>query len=216
MRHASERVPGKNYRVFNGQPLFHHIVRTLLGVKLIDEIVIDTDSALITEQVQEVFPDRVRVIERPAHLRAGETPMNEVLLHAISVCPADVYLQTHSTNPLLRSETVAQALAQFLTASPEVDSLFSVTRLATRLWWDERTAVNHDPVVLLRTQDLPPIYEENSNLYVFTADSLTSCGTRIGKTPMMFEIDRVEAWDIDDEIDFVVAEFLQARMAGEG
>ena len=59
-----------------------------------------------------------------------------------------------------------------------------------------------------RTQDLPPIFDENSNLYIFTADTLRQNRTRIGQRPQMFEIDRRDAWDIDEEIDFKVAEFL--------
>src|SRR4051812_43523096 len=101
MRHSSERVKGKNYRPLGGRPLFHHIVQTLLSVPEIDGVVIDTDSDLIAQDTAEAFPT-VRVIERPEHLRAGETPMNDVLLHSTEMVPADLYLQTHSTNPLLR------------------------------------------------------------------------------------------------------------------
>lgn len=209
MRHDSERVPGKNYRPFNGRPLFVHIVSTLLSVPSIDEVVIDTDSPVITAQAAETFQQRVRVLERPFHLRAGDTPMNEVLLHSVTSCPADVYLQTHSTNPLLQPDTVERAIQTYLAGS--ADSLFSATRLATRLWWDEKRPVNHDPAVLLRTQDLPPIYEENSNIYIFTAASLRATGNRIGRTPMLFEIDRTEAWDIDEEHDFIVAELLHKQ-----
>ena len=211
MRHESERVPGKNYRLFNGRPLFHHIVSSLLTLEAIDEVIIDTDSPLISDQAAEAFPERVRIIPRPEHLRGGDIPMNDVLLHSVEVAGADVYIQTHSTNPLLRPHTVERALQMYLDHPPDNDSLFSVTRLLTRLWWDAKTAVNHDPEVLLRTQDLPPIYEENSNLYIFSADSLRSSGNRVGHFPLMFEIDRLEAWDIDEELDFVVAEFLQTR-----
>jgi CMP-N-acetylneuraminic acid synthetase len=211
MRHTSERVPGKNYRMFNGQPLFHHIVTTLLHVPEIDEVVIDTDSALIAQDVQESFPSHVRVVLRPEHLRADDIPMNDVLLHTIEQSPADWYVQTHSTNPLLRAETISRALDELQANLPEADSLFSVSRLHTRLWWSANRAVNHDPATLLRTQDLPPLYEENSNIYVFTAESLRRHHNRIGRAPIMFEIDRVEAWDIDDELDFVIAEFLHAQ-----
>ena len=69
-------------------------------------------------------------------------------------------------------------------------------------------AVNHNPAILLRTQDLPPIYEENSCLYIFTRNVLESRHNRIGERPMMYEIDPVEAWDIDEELDFRIAEFL--------
>jgi CMP-N-acetylneuraminic acid synthetase len=211
MRHASERVPGKNHRPLNGRPLFHHILMTLLDVSLIDEIVIDTDSELIVRSVGEQFPERVRVVPRPEHLRDGDVAMNDVLLNTVAGNPADWYVQTHSTNPLLRADTISRAIEDLLAHAPENDSLFSVSRLQTRLWWSPSRAVNHDPEVLLRTQDLPPIYEENSNLYMFSGSSLRQARNRIGRAPIMFEIDRVEAWDIDDEQDFVIAEFLQAR-----
>ncbi|MFN3255116.1 MAG: cytidylyltransferase domain-containing protein [Ilumatobacter sp.] len=213
MRHSSERVPGKNYRDFNGSPLFHHAVRTMLAVPQISTIVIDTDSPTITEQCAEFFPE-VRCIDRPEHLLGGETPMTDVLQHDASLFPSEWYLQTHSTNPLLRSDTITAAIEALESSLDRHDSLFSVTRLQTRLYDAAGNAVNHDPAVLLRTQDLPPIYEENSNLYLFTADQIAA-GRRMGTTPLMFEIDPLEAVDIDEEHDFVIAELLQQRIGAE-
>lgn len=207
MRHSSERVPGKNYRMLGGRPLFHHVISTLLAVPEIDEVVIDTDSDVIERDAQATFPQRVRLVRRPQHLRDGGVPMNEVLLNTIQQVNADWYLQTHSTNPLLRAETVSRALHE-LWCHPERDSLFSVSRLQTRLWWSAVSAVNHDRDVLLRTQDLRPVYAENSNIYVFSATSLRATKNRIGESPVMFEMDKLEAWDIDDEEDFAMAELL--------
>lgn len=207
MRHQSERVPGKNYRSFAGQPLYHHILYSLLACPQISEVVINTDSPLIQDEVTARFP-RVRLIPRPEHLLGGMVPMNEILLHDVTQVEADFYLQTHSTNPLLRPETIRRAIDQFLTNYPTHDSLFTVTRLQTRLWDQLGRAVNHNPAVLLRTQDLPPIYEENSNLYLFTRHALEQRRNRIGERPLLFEIDRQEAWDIDEETDFHIAELL--------
>jgi CMP-N-acetylneuraminic acid synthetase len=214
MRHNSERVPGKNYRPFAGRLLYHHIIGNLLDCPLIHEVVIDTDSPVIMDDAKKHFPS-VRVLERPQHLRAGTTPMNDVLLNVIGQVDSDFYLQTHSTNPLLCSETVTRAINDFLTSYPVYDSLFAVTRLQTRLWDGLTRAVNHNPAILLRTQDLPPIYEENSNLYIFSRDTLESEHNRIGRRPLMFEVDRLEAWDIDEEIDFRVAEFLYHAREGK-
>jgi CMP-N-acetylneuraminic acid synthetase len=207
MRHSSERVPGKNYRPFASRPLYHHIVCSLLGCPLIDEVVIDTDSPTIMDDAARVFP-QVRLVERPEHLRAGTMPMNEVLLNDTKQVEADYYLQTHSTNPLLRTKTITQAIEQFLDALPAYDSLFGVTRLQVRLWDQLGRAVNHNPNILLRTQDLPPVYMENSNLYIFTRSILEHRHNRIGERPMMFEIDSIEAWDIDDGNSFRIAELL--------
>ena len=213
MRHHSQRVPGKNYRLMAGKPLFQHIIETLLAVPEIDGIAVDTDSKPVMNGLRQYFP-QVTVIDRPESLRADDVPMNDILLYDTEQMPADFYLQTHSTNPLLRPETVSRGIQTFLDFYPDKDSLFSVTRLQTRLFDQHGKAINHDPLVLLQTQDLPPVYEENSCLYLFTRENLLKRHHRIGVTPILFEIDPAEAWDIDEELDFEITEFLmQTRKA---
>ena len=207
MRHHSQRVPGKNYRMLAGKPLFHHIIETLLAVPEIAEILVDTDSEPVMDGLRQRFP-QVKIINRPEHLRADDVPMNDILIHDTDQTQADFYLQTHSTNPLLKSETISRAIQLLLTNYPHYDSLFSVTRLQTRLYFQDGRAINHDPRVLIQTQDLPPVYEENSCLYIFTRDNLLKRHHRIGETPVMFEIDADEAWDIDEELDFSITDFL--------
>lgn len=209
MRHSSERVRGKNYRPLGGRPLFHHIVGALSACSEIAEVVIDTDSDLIKADVASSFPE-VRVIDRPTELLGGEVPMTAVLAHDVSVVDADLYLQTHSTNPLLRSETIWGAIRAFLDRRDEHDSLFTVTPLQVRLWTPAGKPINHDPNVLLRTQDLEPVMEENSCLYLFDRPTLERTGRRIGERPLLFPVERDEAWDIDDESDWRIAEALFA------
>ena len=211
MRHDSERIPGKNYRPMGGQPLYRHIVGALFGCPDVAQVVIDTDSDVIKRDAAEQFPT-VTVIDRPEHLRSGNIPMNDVLLNDVRQVPADLYLQTHSTNPLLRPETIQRAIHE-LRAHTEHDSLFSVTRIQARLWSAESLPLNHDPAVLLRTQDLAPVYLENSCLYIFTRELLEERGTRIGSNPLLFEIDRDEASDIDEEQDFRMVEALMLAAA---
>jgi len=210
MRHDSQRVKGKNYRLLAGKPLYHHIISTLLNCPEISEVVVDTDSQPIMEGIKIDFP-QVRIFVRPEHLRAGEIPMNEVLLHDISQVEADFYMQTHSTNPLLTPSTISHAIQIMIENYPGYDSLFSVTRWQTRLWDELGRAINHNPAVLLRTQDLPPVYEENSCLYIFTHHTLKNEHNRIGERPFLFEIDASEAWDIDEEIDFLMADLLMSH-----
>jgi len=207
MRHESVRVSGKNYRQLGGIPLFHHILRTLERCPGISRVVIDTDSDVIREGVRANFP-RVTLLDRPQHLRGDAVPMTEVLYHDVTQVAADCYLQTHSTNPFLRAETVEAALACWREVAHAHDSLFSVTRMQARLWDSTVRPVNHNPWVLLRTQDLPPLYIENSNFYVFTAELIKSTRRRIGDRPKMFEIDPLESVDIDDEQSFALAEQL--------
>lgn len=215
MRHHSVRVPGKNYRLLAGKPLFHHIIDTLLAVPEIAQVVVDTDSQTVMDGLREHYPQVVR-LERPEHLRADTIPMNEILMHDTGQVEADLYLQTHSTNPLLRPETVSRAIQALVGQYPAYDSLFGVTRLQTRLWDQLGRPINHNPAVLLRTQDLPPVYEENSCIYLFTRQTLEMRRNRLGERPLMFEIDAAEARDIDEELDFLIADLLLTHRLQHG
>ena len=210
MRHHSLRVPGKNYRLLAGKPLFHHVIETLLAVPEIDQVVVDTDSDPVVNGLREYFP-QVKIIHRPEHLRADDVPMNEILIYDTEQFPADFYLQTHSTNPLLRPETVAGAIRAFNANYPKYDSLFSVTRLQTRLYDQHGNAINHNPKELIQTQDLPPVFEENSCIYIFNRPNLAAKRHRISNHPLMFEMNADEAWDIDEELDFEICDFLMKR-----
>jgi CMP-N-acetylneuraminic acid synthetase len=212
MRHHSQRVPGKNFRPLGGKPLYQHIVETLIIVPEIELVVVDTDSDVIMNGLRSNFP-QVKVIQRPDALREDNISMNEILLYDTSQVEADFYLQTHSTNPLLGAGTISKAIQTFLSDYPAYDSLFSVTRLQTRLYDQFGHALNHDPHVLLQTQDLMPTYEENSCMYIFTRGNLIRWHNRLGEKPRMFEVDADEAWDIDEELDFAIADFLMHRKA---
>jgi CMP-N-acetylneuraminic acid synthetase len=207
MRHHSVRVPEKNFRLIAGKPLYHYILSSLLAVPEIDQIVVDTDSEKIMEGINIYFPS-IKILQRPEHLRADSMPMNEILLHDTGKIEADLYLQTHSTNPLLKPETISKAINQLLDNMPAFDSLFSVTKVQTRFWDQLTRPINHNPNILLRTQDLPPIFEENSCIYLFERRTLLEHRNRIGERPLMFEVDRSEAFDIDEELDFLLAELM--------
>jgi CMP-N-acetylneuraminic acid synthetase len=207
MRDHSERVPGKNYRELGGVPLFHHVLGALSNCPSLSRIVIDTDSDRIRDDVRSKFP-KVELIDRPVELCGDDVPMTDILHYDATKVQANCYLQTHSTNPFLRSETIEAAIACWHHAQPGYDSLFSVTRLQARLWDHTYRPMNHDPKALRRTQDLEPVYVENSNLYIFPGELIAASGRRIGDSPKLFEIDPLEALDIDDEQEFALAERL--------
>ncbi len=210
MRHHSQRVPEKNFRDLAGKPLYQHILSTLLDVPELEEIYVDTDSPVIAEGIKIAFPE-VNVIDRPEDLQGDEVSMNRIIIHDMSVIGADLYLQTHSTNPLLQAGTVSKAIQIFLENRSEFDSLFSVTKLQTRLYDQEGKTINHNPGELIQTQDLSPLYEENSCIYLFTETGLKKNGHRIGISPYLYEISPNESWDIDTPLDFEIVDFLMKK-----
>ncbi|OGQ05099.1 MAG: acylneuraminate cytidylyltransferase [Deltaproteobacteria bacterium RIFCSPLOWO2_01_44_7] len=203
----SERVSNKNLRPFAGKPLYYHIIHTLLACPMIDSICINTDSDAIAEDATSSFSGKIKIIPRPKEICGDTVSMNVIIKHDLSQIDGRYFLQTHSTNPLLSLPTLTKAIEQFLKAGDH-DSLFGVNRYQSRFYDHQGKAINHYPNEMLRTQDLPPVYEENSNLYLFSRDSFDKTGRRIGNKPILFETPKLESIDIDEEVDFKLAELI--------
>jgi CMP-N-acetylneuraminic acid synthetase len=205
MKGHSERVPGKNLRPFLGKPLFFQVLRRLALCPYISKIIVNTDSARIAGLCAS-FPKTV-TLGRPAFLRGDEAPMNAIIAHDLAYADTEHLLQTHATNPLLSLETIEAAIGEYCRRLEDYDSLFTVSPCRTRFYRQDGSPLNHDPKELLRTQDLPPLYEENSCLYLFSRSSFAAAGgRRIGLRPHMFPMRKIESIDIDYEDDFLLAE----------
>ena len=209
MKGHSERVPNKNLRNFAGKPLYHAIINTLKMSKYIKNIVVNTDSTKIKGDILDYFEENVIVVDRPNNLVGDFVAMNEIIDHDLSVIDGEYFMQTHSTNPLLNYQTINKAAVKFISNQERFDSIFAVTRIQSRLFNSAGSPINHTQGELQRTQDLDPIFEENSNFYFFSRDSFSRAGNnRIGVNPMMYEMDKIESIDIDEEDDFKIAEML--------
>lgn len=212
MKANSERVKGKNFRNLAGKPLFQWILDALLNSEVIDQVVINTDAKHILLENGLIESDKVVIRERKTELCGDLVSMNLILADDIENVPADTYLMTHTTNPLISSETIKQAINDFENNELQADSLFTVNKIQTRFYKENMTAVNHDPNELIRTQDLESWYEENSCLYVFTKESFAKTNARIGKKPMMYVTPPLESVDIDEPHDWIMAEALAEKL----
>lgn len=216
MKRHSERLHGKNFRLFGGKPLCRWMLDTLLSVPEVSQVVINTDARDLLAEHSISDAQRVLVRDRRPEICGDFVSMNLVIADDLRNVPADVYLMTHVTNPLLRRATIQQALRVFeeARAAGRADSLFAVNRFQSRFYQADMTPVNHDPGNLLRTQDLDPLYEENSTLYIFTGESFAATGARIGRLPMFFETPRLESIDIDNWESWEIAEMI-ARISSQ-
>jgi CMP-N-acetylneuraminic acid synthetase len=207
MKANSDRVKGKNFREFNGKPLFRWILDTLLSVSEIDRVVINTDARNILAGNGLVDSERVLIRDRRPEICGDLVSMNKIIADDLENTDADIYLMTHTTNPLLSADTIKACIKQFKEqqGNDDCDSLFTVDKVQTRFYRADGSAVNHDPDNLVRTQDLEPWFEENSNLYVFTKQSFSATQARIGKKPTMYVNPKFESIDIDEPEDWDMA-----------
>lgn len=217
MKANSVRVKGKNFRDFCGKPLFRWILDTLLAVEEIDQIIINTDARHILAENGLIDTERITIRDRKPEICGDHVSMNLVLADDVANMQADIYLMTHTTNPLMSSDTIRKALVAFQQAQAvgQADSLFTVDKVQTRFYRSDCSPVNHDPDNLIPTQELEPWFEENSNLYLFSAESYAKTKARIGKQPMMYEGPLCESIDIDTPGDWdfavVAARFMQEQ-----
>ena len=154
MKANSERVKGKNFKMLNGKPLYKWVLDTLLSLKEIDLIIINTDAF---ELIKE-FPyksSKILIRERRKELCGDFVSMNKIIKDDISNIDSKIYLMTHTTNPFLSTFTMSEAIKVFnnFNKKEKYDSLFSVNKVQTRFYSGNGTPINHDPNELIRTQD---------------------------------------------------------------
>ena len=207
MKAESQRVKNKNFRLLGGKPLFHWVYDKLNNISDIEKIIINTDAeeAKISGNLKDT--SKLIIRKRAKNLIGHETSMNKILQDDIQNIKSSIYLMTHSTNPLISTNTIEQAIKKFkeILIERKYDSLFSVTKVQERFYKGDGSPVNHDPKNLIQTQDLEPWYSENSNLYLFTENSFNLTNARIGRCPYLFETSKIETIDIDTEDDWSVA-----------
>lgn len=207
LKENSQRIKGKNFKMMAGKPLFSWILDTLLEIESIDYVLINTDARITLEKNGLIESERVIIKDRPNEIRGDDVSMNLIIENDLSTDAADLYLMTHTTNPLLSKKTIESAIEMY-DSSPNNDSLFTVNKIQTRFYDDQAKPINHDPNNLIQTQDLPVWYEENSCLYLFTKDSFLSNSARIGSDPLMLPISKSESCDIDEKDDWSIAESI--------
>lgn len=101
MKGNSGRVPNKNLKLFNGKPLFHAIIDELNKSKYINKVIINTDSDLIANSAINTFESLVSIHERPTNIQGDFVSMNKIIEYDLNNSDSDIYIQTHSTSPLL-------------------------------------------------------------------------------------------------------------------
>lgn len=199
MKGHSERIKNKNFRLFKGKPLFQWILEELLSIESIKTIIINTDVVEKLRQYPFMTNDRVLLRSRPKELIGDHVSMNRIIESDLEFANADHYIMTHTTNPLIKATTILEGMKKYEDIlSAGFDSLFSANRYLSRFYSSELKPMNHNPQNLIRTQDLDPIYEENSCLYYFNNNSFVKTKARIGAKPTIFITPKIESIDIDD------------------
>ena len=193
--------PGKNTKMLGDKPLLQHELDSLKKTGLCDSINVFCSS----EDVIPFLPEGVNFVKRPEYLDLPTSNFTQIFTLFMEQNDADIYVYAHATAPFITVETMKQCIEAV--KSGEYDSAFCAIKLQDYLWQDGEP-LNFDASNLPRTQDLKPIYQETSGVYVFTKEVFEKYKRRIGKKPFIKEVSFKEAVDIDNPEDFDLAEAL--------
>ena len=197
----NERCPGKNTRTLGNKPLLQYELDSLKTTGLCNSISVYCSS----EDVIPYLSKGVFFIKRPDYLDLPTSNFSQIFSLFMEKNDADIYVYAHATAPFIKVETMKQCIEAV--KSGQYDSAFCAVKLQDYLWQDGEP-LNFDAENLPRTQDLKPIYQETSGIYVFTKEVFQKYHRRIGKKPFIKEVSFKEAVDIDNPEDFNLAEAL--------
>jgi len=209
IKRNSQRIPNKNFLEINSKPLFFWIIDSLLNSEFVDEIVINYDDDYTLQEVSKYF-DSIKFCKRPDKLLGDDISMNKIIESSLKDCTNETIIQVHTTSPLLKTKTIDKAIKFHLDKKQDI---FSVNKLYERFYDKDLKPINHDINTLVQTQDLEPLYVENSALYIFTKENFRQNNNRINDKSDIFEVIFPENIDIDNFEDFELASiFLEKNI----
>ncbi len=195
-------------RLFNNKPLYKTLISKLENIFAIDEIIVDTDIFEIEEELLSLFK-KVIYVKRPDFLLKADTDINEIIRFDLDQTENnEIFIQTHINKPLLKKETIANALKKFVELEDNYDSLFAVNTYKSRFYNHENKPLNHTLKDTASTKILNPVYEENSCFYVFTRESFLKRNHRIGQKPFLYNTSNIESLELKDSLSYKLAEML--------
>lgn len=197
----NERCPGKNTRLLGSKPLLQYELDSLKATGLCHSINVFCSS----RKVVAFLPEGIQFIKRPEYLDLPTSNFTQIFSCFMEQIDSDIYVYAHATAPFISVETMSQCIEAVKYG--EYDSAFCAVKLQDYLWQNGEP-LNFDATNLPRTQDLKPIYQETSGVYVFTKKMFKKYSRRIGVKPFIKEVSFKEAVDIDNPEDFELAEAL--------
>ena len=213
-RGGSKGIPRKNIKELCGKPLIAYIIETALRVRELDRVIVSTEDKEIAEVAKKCGAEVPFM--RPEELARDETPTLPVLQHAVKYLEEkenykpDIIVLLYATSPLLKHERVSEAIK--LLKARGFDSVLSVVEDRGHYWIKRGEDYERlYPKVLKNRQFTEPLLKENGAIYLCKRDLLMKENTMVGGKIGFLKMQKEESIDIDEPLDFEIAEFFMRR-----
>jgi CMP-N,N'-diacetyllegionaminic acid synthase len=211
-RGGSKRLPKKNILDLNGKPLIAYSIEAGLTSKYIDHVSVSSDSEEVLS-ISKKFG--AQVVKRPSELADDKATTYDSIVHAIEKSKRHDYIVLlQPTSPLRNAQDIDEAIE--LLSHRNADAVISVCEAEHSPLWSNILPENgdmknflRDEVKNKRSQDLERYYRVNGAIYICKTDRLLAEKTFFIKDKCIaYKMDRESSVDIDDKIDFALAEIL--------
>lgn len=210
-RGGSKGIPRKNIRLLNGEPLISYAIKTAIACKYINDVFVTTDNDDIAYIAGKYGAE---VIKRDEKLSSDMVTLDPVIFDAcnkvesLKRCEYDAVITLQPTSPLLSIATLESGIETFMDCG--VDTLISAVNKPHLSWGIKDN--EYYPLYNERKnrQELPPQYFE-TGAFVITKREFVTLNSRLGKNISIFEVPKNESIDIDDKMDWILAEALLKR-----
>ena len=210
VRAGSTRVTNKNTRPFGDTNLLQLKLKLLKKVNGITQIVVSTDCKMSADVARK---EGATVQWRNEYYAGSSVTNDQHWLHIAETTPGDIVFLAQVTSPLLRVSSMQAALNSFLNLDTH-DSINSVSAEKKFLWKDEKP-INYDVNVTPKSQDLPDIVSLNFAITIISRQTMMERKNVVGYQPTFVVLDKVESLDVDDLIDFKIAELMYLELGNE-
>lgn len=211
VRSGSQRVKNKNIRPFAGSTLLEIKIKQLLRIKNIDGIVVNSNDDNMLEIAKSLGCETVK---RKEYYCTNEVSMSEVYKNMAENFNGDIVVYTNVTNPLVKDETIYEAIEKYKEFNDKYDSLNSAYSVKEFLFQNNKP-INYDLKNQPRSQDLPDIFALNFAISIISKEKMISQKNVVGSKPYIFPMDIEESTDIDNMIDFEFAEYMYKKNESE-
>lgn len=204
VRKGSQRIKNKNFKKFAGSNLLEIKLKSLKKVKLIDQIIVSTDSK---EAIRIAKKHDISYHVREKYFASSKCNNSEFYDNLARSISGDLLMYTPCTAPLIKSNTIQNLIKKFLAVYPKYDSMNTVNFVKEHLWLKNKP-INFNQKRIPNTQDLPDIMKTTYGANIISREKMIEKKSVIGNRPYFFKVNDIEGLDVDNPVDFEIAEYL--------
>ncbi len=214
-RCGSKSVPNKNIRLLNGKPMLAYSIEHALQSKLINRVILSTDSIEYAE-IGRDYGAEVPFI-RPAEYATDSALDIDVFFHCLNYLKetedyeADIVVQLRPTYPVRKVDDI-DTMIELLIQNKDADSVRSMSlakEIPYKMWKKGRDGTIL-PVISdlhecynMPRQELPTAYYQNACIDVVRGDVILRRKSMSGNTILGYEMK--DNFDIDTEEELQIA-----------